>query len=161
MKSRILQILSVFLLLGGPVSAESFRPALLITHADGSSVKYSLEKLPVLSFQDEVLQVKFQGQTSQYPRTDLESLIYVDDPLIPSAIGSAGQQPALAVTFYDRSLSVYTPESVLLSVFTLDGKRVWDRQGTAGSRTRLEYADLLPGVYVLKCGSHTYKFVVR
>lgn len=161
MKSTVLSLLLALLCLQLPAAAEPFRPALLITHADGASVKYVLETLPVLSFSGESLTVTCQGQSEVYPRTELSSLRYVDDPHIPSGIGSASRPHASAVTFTDLGLTVYTPSAAVLSVYSLQGQPVWSRTSAADSETRLEYADFTPGVYVLKCGSHAYKFVVR
>lgn len=161
MKSKIILLLSAFLCMGLPSVAETFRPALQITQSDGSSVKYCLEKLPVLSFENETLYVRNQGQTESYDRTAVKSLTYVNDPQIPSGIGSVTAGEGSAVTFYDHAFSVYTPQTERLAVYTLNGQTVWSQVSAAQSTIRKEYTGWTPGVYVLQCGSHSYKFIVR
>ena len=161
MKSRVVHILLAFCLLGLPSVADTHRPALLLTQVDGGTVKYCLEQLPKLTFQDESLLVKYEGQTQSYDRTSIASLHYVNDTDVPTRIDQNATSTVRSVTFYDQALTVYTPQAELLAVYNLSGQCVWSQTSTAHAQIHLTYQSLTPGVYVLKCGTQTYKFVVR
>lgn len=157
MKIKLLALLAV-LLSSFSVSAYASGLDLLISRTDGTSVRYSLDQLPQLSFKDGKLQVSCYGDVVEYLPDDINSLLYINGDT-PSGMDEV--ETAVSVTFFDDALSVSSPVSRQVMVCAMNGSVVASHKVGAGETLRIAYTPFQTGFYILKVGTHSYKFIVR
>ena len=157
MKIKLLALLAVLL---SSVSMSAFASGLdlLISRTDGTSVRYSLDQLPQLSFKDGKLQVSCYGDVVEYLRDDISSLVYINGDT-PSGVDEV--ETALSVHFFDHSLTVTSPTAETAWVYAFNGSVVATHSVPSGETLHIDYAPFPSGGYILKIGTHSYKFLVR
>ena len=161
MKLKITAIVSALALLCTPAFARQTGLALLISGTDGSSTGFCLNEMPVLSFTNSELVVKFQGNTETFPKEDIRLLSYVNASDFPTGITAPSANPNFSVTYYENGVAVITPVAQNIIVCNVSGAVLLEKQANENSRTEISYSDFPAGVYILKCGNHSCKFFVK
>ena len=159
MKIQLIQSLFAGALLCAPltgVQAENLD--LLLSKTDGSQIRYSLKELPTLTFDEASLHVTYQGSVTDFRWTDITSYAYVESAQTGIQSSESKQQ---RVTYHESGITLYTPTSQPYALYTLSGLQLLQKQTGDNSHTEIRYADFESGTYILRCGSHTYKFYVR
>lgn len=164
--SKILQ--SLFLVLAGMMlSLTSFadnNERLVINHIDGQTV-YLLNEQPRITFLGTDLIVSTPEITDTYDLQGIDYIVYegVTTGINDVIFGEPGNVstecpfvvsgPSLVFTATSQSLSI--------SVYTIDGRLIANKELREGASKTLSLEGFGPGIYVVKVNDVTYKIALR
>lgn len=129
-------------------SAFANQTALKLSMLDGSTFSYLLEEQPVLTVEDENVNIATSDASASYKRADVKDFTFVKEP---SGIKEITDSKSY-ISYDGRSIVVPGNE---ITIYSLSGSRV------AAARESVNVESLPAGTYVATAGKHTLKFIKK
>lgn len=142
--------------------------------SDGSTVEYLLKQKPVVSFDAQNVYVETEDVNIQFAKAygDI-SRFYFDTVSqgkpggedIPTEVEESIAEPVkntFSFTYDGHTVRLADTQKLpSVMVYGLDGRRVEPSMQRSDNEVLMQMDGLSTGVYVIKCGNHTFKVVCR
>jgi hypothetical protein len=148
---KLFSVILVLLLGVSDMSAKS----LVITLSNGRKVYYLIDNdnVPVMRFSDNEMTV--DNDTYRFSGIKEFRISEEDDPTGLEQIASS--RPSMSLS----ESAIYIESADAVSVFTIDGKSVSVKVSDAGGLKTIDTSSLDKGVYVIKSGDTSFKFMKK
>lgn len=135
--------------------------ALLITKTNGIEIVYNLSNFPVLSFENDMLNVSYEGTRNSYPWIEVKSLTYISESEIPNYISGIKNDNDFSVVYYDKGISISSNKKGVIRIFDINGKSVFSANIDNNNPLYIDFSLFSKGLYILSNGINSTKFYVK
>lgn len=141
------------------VLAEEIIPTVEVWTKSGKRIAYSLSEHPVVTYLETDLVLTTTHLTVNYPLAELHKFTFgtVTTAIESTSIQSDGQMRMHGETLH---ISGFCPKESV-SVYSIEGKKVLDTTTNSEGSVTIDINSLATGIYVVKTGSITHKFIKK
>ena len=131
---------------------------LVVWLKDGQKIYHDLNDQPETTFSDGMLWLKTEKVSVSYPLTDV--LRYTFEGAM-TAIETPSARPGEIRFLQGNDAMAFDglPEGTSLALYSLDGKQLATMKAQGRQRTVVSLANYPSGVYIVKMGDESFKFV--
>lgn len=131
--------------------------ALLITKSNGVTIGYRLSQFPVLSFENEMLNVSYEGSRSSFPWNEVKSLSYVNESDIQDIIKDLKKDNDYSVVFFNNGVSISTNKAEMIKIFDVNGTCQYSSKTIKNYPLYVDFSFFTKGLYILSVGNNNSK----
>lgn len=159
-KRRFVMLFAALLMAVVSVKAQDTMQRLVVWQKSGEKVYFDLSEEPETTFEEGVLVIQTSTTLVRYPISDVMRYTYEGEM---TAIKKPVVQPGEIVFRQGADELSFDglPEGVKLEVFSIDGKPLLSETARQGKTTVISLANYPTGIYIVKLGETTYKFLKR
>ena len=159
-RSKIVLLIIGLMFVTKPILAQTPTQQLVVWQKSGEKVYINLTEEPETTFEEGNLVIKTKTTTISYSLEDVLRYTY-EGPA--TAISAPKLQPNEIIFSQQRDQMTFEglPDGAQITIYSTDGQQITTQTVHNGQPSVVSFAGLPAGIYIVKTGDATYKFLKR